>query len=103
MCLDRHGFPSVWWDGRCRGGGMLLRAKTAFAALMLAASAGGALAQLFPQLPPPVEVQPAFRPLPPVVVENENLPPYDPPPGYGRQAPPQGQPPRTYEPHALPP
>ena len=84
---------------------MLLRATTALAALTLsfAAPAGVALAQLFPQLGPPVASPSPFRPLPPVTVENENLPPYDPPPGYGRQVMPQGQPPRIYEPEALPP
>ena len=63
---------------------MLLRATTALAALTLsfAAPAGVALAQLFPQLGPPVASPSPFRPLPPVTVENENLPPYDPPPGY---------------------
>ncbi len=84
---------------------MLLRATTALAALTLsfAAPAGVALAQLFPQLGPPVASPSPSRPLPPVTVENENLPPYDPPPGYGRQVMPQGQPSRIYEPEALPP
>ena len=65
---------------------------------------GTALAQFLPSpadlLPPP------FRPLPPAAVDNDNdLPPYDPPPGYRRPLPggPAGQPQRSYESEALPP
>ena len=44
-----------------------------------------------------------MRPLPPAVENDDDLPPYDPPPGYRRPAPGYGQPQRSYESEALPP
>jgi lipoprotein-anchoring transpeptidase ErfK/SrfK len=69
----------------------------------LLGSPSAALAQLLPPLPP-LFAPP--RPLPPAAVDNDdNLPPYDPPPGYRRPLPggPPGQPQRSYESEALPP
>jgi lipoprotein-anchoring transpeptidase ErfK/SrfK len=84
---------------------MFLRAA-AITTLMVglsAVSAGTALAQLLPPLPLPGMSPPPMRSVPPVAENDENLPPYDPPPGYGRPAPsPYGQQ-RTYESEALPP
>jgi lipoprotein-anchoring transpeptidase ErfK/SrfK len=65
----------------------------------LAAPAGEALAQLFPPGPPVVLPSP-FRTLPPPVENDNNLPPYDPPPGYRGNA---GQPPSYDEQQPLPP
>ena len=83
---------------------MFLRAAAVTALMIgLMGSPGTALAQFLPG--PPSVVPPPFRPLPPAVVDNDdNLPPYDPPPGY-RRAPvgPAGQPQRSYESEALPP
>lgn len=86
---------------------MFLRAA-ALTALMVglsAASAGTALAQFLPPLPLPGVSPAPLRQVPPVAVENDDdLPPYDPPPGYRRPAPgPYGQPQRSYESEALPP
>jgi hypothetical protein len=88
-----------------RGGGMFLRAA-AFTALTigLVGAPGVASAQFLPG--PPMSAPPPMRPLPPAAVDqDDDLPPYDPPPGY-RRAPPAGaygQPQRTYESEALPP
>jgi lipoprotein-anchoring transpeptidase ErfK/SrfK len=62
---------------------MLLRAAAAVSVLLLGlAGSGPALAQFFPSAP---QLLPSpFRPLPPVEVEDDEAPPYDPPPGYGR-------------------
>jgi lipoprotein-anchoring transpeptidase ErfK/SrfK len=84
---------------------MFLRTAAAIALVMgLAGSSGEALAQFFPG--PPGVAPPPFRaPLPPSAVDDDDLPPYDPPPGY-RRAPQSGTyapPPRTYESEALPP
>ncbi len=85
---------------------MFLRTAAAIALVMgLAGSSGEALAQFYPG--PPGVAPPPFRaPLPPASVDDDDdLPPYDPPPGY-RRAPQSGtyaQPPRTYESEALPP
>jgi lipoprotein-anchoring transpeptidase ErfK/SrfK len=65
----------------------------------LAAPQGEALAQFIPP-GPPVAAPPPFQTLPPVA--DEELPPYDPPPGY-RSSGPYGGPPQTYEQEALPP
>jgi lipoprotein-anchoring transpeptidase ErfK/SrfK len=84
---------------------MFLRAA-AVTALMIGfmGAPGEALAQFMPG--PPGTMPPPMRPLPPVAIEDDNdLPPYDPPPGY-RRLPPggaSGQPPRSYESEALPP
>jgi lipoprotein-anchoring transpeptidase ErfK/SrfK len=62
-----------------------------------------AFAQFMPG--PPGVAPPPMRPLPPAAVDDNDLPPYDPPPGY-RNAPPAGaygQQPRSYESEALPP
>ena len=49
---------------------------------------GTALAQFLPPLPPLGASPPLMRPLPPAAVDNDDdLPPYDPPPGYRRAAP----------------
>ena len=74
---------------------MLLRAAAAVSVLLigLAGSAAPALAQFFPS--PPQFLPPGMRPLPPVEVEDDEVPPYDPPPGY-RQ-------PGAPGPYALPP
>jgi lipoprotein-anchoring transpeptidase ErfK/SrfK len=84
---------------------MFLRTAAALALLTgLAGVSGEALAQFFPG--PPGAAPPPFRaPLPPAAVDNDDdLPPYDPRPGY-RGAPQGGgygqQ--RTYESEALPP
>ncbi len=86
---------------------MLLRAAavTAWIVIGFAGSSGVALAQFFPPGPPAI-VPPSFRPLPPgAVVDDDDLPPYDPPPGFRRplRAGPMAQPPRSYESEALPP
>jgi lipoprotein-anchoring transpeptidase ErfK/SrfK len=63
------------------------------------------VAQPFPSLPAPAQMPSPFHTLPPAAVEFEDLPPYDPPPGY-RGAPPEpgySQPPQTYEQSTLPP
>ncbi|MBX9773464.1 MAG: L,D-transpeptidase [Xanthobacteraceae bacterium] len=84
---------------------MFLRAA-AISTLMVGlsvASAGTALAQLLPPLPLPGLSPPPMRSVPPVAENDNDLPPYDPPPGYRRPAPsPFGQQ-RTYESEALPP
>jgi lipoprotein-anchoring transpeptidase ErfK/SrfK len=81
---------------------MFLRAA-ALTTLMVGLSAGSALAQLLPPLPLPGISQAPMRQVPPVAENDADLPPYDPPPGYGRPAPsPYGQP-RSYESEALPP
>ena len=84
---------------------MVLRA-TAYVTVVLmglAAPAGEALAQFNPP-GPPVMVPPPFRSLPPVA-DDDDLPPYDPPPGYRRLPRPGAgtQPPQTYQREALPP
>jgi lipoprotein-anchoring transpeptidase ErfK/SrfK len=86
---------------------MFLRTAAAIALVMgLAGSSGEALAQFYPGppgvAPPPM---PLMRPLPPAAIDNDDdLPPYDPPPGYRRAPPaPYGQPQRSYESEALPP
>jgi lipoprotein-anchoring transpeptidase ErfK/SrfK len=80
---------------------MVLRA-TAFITAVLIGSAGApALAQFMPP-GPPAQMPPPMRSLPPV--SDDELPPYDPPPGY--QAPARGpysEPPQTYQREALPP
>jgi lipoprotein-anchoring transpeptidase ErfK/SrfK len=85
---------------------MRTRTALAFTAVLLtglAGSAGTAWAQFFPP-PPPIEVPSPFGSLPPVAPDNDaNLPPYDPPPGYRQPGVSAAQPPRTYEPEALPP
>jgi lipoprotein-anchoring transpeptidase ErfK/SrfK len=86
---------------------MFLRAA-AVTALMaglsggLLGAPGVAQAQLLPPLLPPLLAPP---PQPPAAVDNDDLPPYDPPPGYRRQAPSgaYGQPQRSYETESLPP
>src|SRR5262245_5116158 len=69
---------------------------------------GGAFAQLLPPLPPLGTAPPPMGTLPPPGADSDDdLPPYDPPPGYRRPAPvpnsAYGPPPRTYESEALPP
>src|SRR5688572_614169 len=101
MCLDHVRFP-VGVPKACRGGGMVSRAALAAITLLigLAAPAGEALAQLFPP-GPPVALPSPFRTLPPPVETDDDLPPYDPPPGYRGNAGPYAQPPRTYDPQPL--
>ena len=62
---------------------MFLRTAGAVTVLLigLAGTTGPVLAQLFP-LPLPQLTPPPFRSLPPVEAEDEEAPPYDPPPGY---------------------
>jgi lipoprotein-anchoring transpeptidase ErfK/SrfK len=84
---------------------MFLRAAAVTALMMgLAGASGEALAQFYPG--PAGVAPPPFRaPLPPAAVDNDDdLPPYDPPPGYRRapQAGPYGQQ-RGYETEVLPP
>src|SRR5262245_11363149 len=109
MCQDHRRFPYVVPTAcSSRGGGMFLRAASV-TALMLGLSLGASgpvMAQLLPPLPPLGTAPPPMRPLPPPAVDNDDdLPPYDPPPGYRRPAPggAYGQPQRTYESEALPP
>ncbi len=69
---------------------MGLRAVTAIAVLCIAFAgpAGQALAQYYP---PPARAYPPYRPLPPVLVEEDpSLPAYDPPGGYVRPNAPPG-------------
>jgi lipoprotein-anchoring transpeptidase ErfK/SrfK len=84
---------------------MFLRAA-ALTTLMVGlsvATASTTLAQLLPPLPLPGASPPPMRSVPPVAENDQDLPPYDPPPGYRRQAPaPYGQQ-RSYESEALPP
>jgi lipoprotein-anchoring transpeptidase ErfK/SrfK len=63
---------------------MLLRAATAVSVVLLGlAGSGPAVAQFFPSAP---QLLPSpFRPLPPVEIEDQEAPAYDPAPGYGRQ------------------
>jgi lipoprotein-anchoring transpeptidase ErfK/SrfK len=80
---------------------MVLRATAAVIALLIGLGAS-AQAQFLPG--PPGPLPPPFRSLPPVADDDRDLPPYDPPPGYRAPASgPYAQPPRTYEPEALPP
>jgi lipoprotein-anchoring transpeptidase ErfK/SrfK len=84
---------------------MFLRA-VAVSALMIGfmGAPGEVLAQFYPG--PPGAAPPPMRPLPPpATVDDADLPPYDPPPGYRRQQPAgsYGQPQRSYESEALPP
>jgi lipoprotein-anchoring transpeptidase ErfK/SrfK len=82
---------------------MFLRAA-AFIAILIGTLPGEALAQFQPP-GPPVFVPSPFRPLPPAALEDDDLPLYDPPPGY-RGGPPPGaysEPPRPRDPQALPP
>jgi lipoprotein-anchoring transpeptidase ErfK/SrfK len=84
---------------------MFLRAVAVTALVFgLAGLPREALAQFQPPGSPAV-VPPPFRLSPPGAVEDDDLPPYDPPPGFRRplQAGPMTQPPRTYEQEALPP
>ncbi len=68
----------------------------------LAGSAGTASAQFFPNAPQ--LLPPVLRPMPPVAIEDDSAPAYDPPAGYGRQAPePYGLSPPGVESNALPP
>ncbi len=68
----------------------------------LAGSAGTASAQFFPNAPQ--LLPPVLRPMPPVAIEDDGAPAYDPPAGYGRQAPePYGLSPPGVESNALPP
>jgi lipoprotein-anchoring transpeptidase ErfK/SrfK len=62
---------------------MVLRRAVAFTFLLIGLT--GPAAPAWAQFLPPLQqlLPPMFRPLPPVGVEEE--PPYDPPPGYGRQ------------------
>ena len=73
---------------------MVLRTTALVTLIMigLAAPQGEALAQFIPP-GPPVAAPPPFQTLPPVA--DEELPPYDPPPGY-RSSGPYGAP-QTYE------
>ena len=88
---------------------MFLRAAAVTALVVglsggLAALPSTALAQFLPPLPPLGASPPLMRPLPPAAIDNDDdLPPYDPPPGYRRAAPGYGQPQRSYELEALPP
>jgi lipoprotein-anchoring transpeptidase ErfK/SrfK len=79
---------------------MLLRAAFAVSVLLigLAGSAPPALAQFFPSAPQ--YLPPAMRPLPPVEIEDDEVPPYDPPPGYRQPGAPgtYALPPRGIEP-----
>jgi lipoprotein-anchoring transpeptidase ErfK/SrfK len=83
---------------------MFLRAAALTALTIgLVGAPGVASAQFLPG--PPMSAPPPMRPLPPVAVDQDDLPPYDPPPGY-RRGPPAGaygQPQQTYESEALPP
>ncbi len=83
---------------------MLVRAAAAVTVLLigLGGSAGLALAQFFPPAPPQV-LPPPLRLPPPI--EDDDLSPYDPPPGYGRPASPgpYALPPRANEPIYVPP
>jgi lipoprotein-anchoring transpeptidase ErfK/SrfK len=64
---------------------MIVRAATALAAFfIIAGAAGQALAQYYPAPPPPGY----YRQLPPVYAEDDDIPAYDPPPGYRRGPPP---------------
>ena len=86
---------------------MLSRAAVAATCALLiglTAPAGEALAQFFPP-GPPIQLPSPFRPLPPPAAElDDDLPPYDPPPGYrGAPDPGYAQPPQTYEQQPLPP
>ena len=69
---------------------MFLRAAAVTALVVglsggLAALPSTALAQFLPPLPPLGASPPLMRPLPPAAVDNDDdLPPYDPPPGYRR-------------------
>jgi lipoprotein-anchoring transpeptidase ErfK/SrfK len=85
---------------------MFLRAG-ALTTLMVGLSVaytGTALAQFLPPLPLPGASPAPMRQVPPAVVDNDdNLPPYDPPPGYRRSAPSPYSQQRTYESEALPP
>ena len=68
----------------------------------LAGSVGTASAQFFPNAPQ--FLPPMMRPLPPVAVEDDNAPAYDPPPGYRQQRPePYAMAPGGVESNALPP
>ncbi len=60
---------------------MIVRAATAFAAFFIVSGTGMALAQYYPAPPP------GYRPLPQVVAEDDDIPVYDPPPGYRRMGP----------------
>ena len=69
---------------------MFLRAAalTTFMVGLSLASAGTTMAQFLPPLPLPGASPAPMRQVPPAVVDNDNdLPPYDPPPGYRRPAP----------------
>jgi lipoprotein-anchoring transpeptidase ErfK/SrfK len=83
---------------------MFLRAAALTALTIgLVGAPGVASAQFLPG--PPMSAPPPMRPLPPVAVDQDDLPPYDPPPGYrrGPQAGAYGHPQQTYESEALPP
>ena len=84
---------------------MFLRAAALTALTIgLVGAPGVASAQFLPG--PPMSAPPPMRPLPPAAVDqDDDLPPYDPPPGYRRapQAGAYGQPQRTYDSEALPP
>jgi lipoprotein-anchoring transpeptidase ErfK/SrfK len=85
---------------------MVLRAAAVTILMVgLAAAPGSALAQFLPP-GPPTAMPPPFIPPPPANAELDNdLPPYDPPPGYRGQsaADPYRRTPRTYETESLPP
>jgi lipoprotein-anchoring transpeptidase ErfK/SrfK len=84
---------------------MVLRAAAIVLMIGLAGASGEALAQFIPP-GPPMAAPPPFLPPPPGREENDdNLPAYDPPPGYrGRpSADPYRRAPQTYETEALPP
>src|SRR2546425_4287490 len=106
MCLDHGRFPFIVPRAcHSRGGGMLVRAAAAVTVLLigLAGPAGPALAQFFPPAPPQILPLP-LRPLPPVEAEDDEVPTYDPPPGYGRPTRgPYALPPRANDPIYVPP
>jgi lipoprotein-anchoring transpeptidase ErfK/SrfK len=77
--------------------------RSTITAALLIGLAGSAMAQFAPG--PILPLPPPFRSLPPVVENDRDLPPYDPPPGYRDSAPGgvYSEPPRTYQQEALPP
>jgi len=70
---------------------MSLRAAAAVTALVvgLAGAMSPALAQIYPPQPRYVPPPPPFRPLPPLEVDDDDVPPFDPPPGYRQPRDPQ--------------
>src|SRR6478752_6611816 len=80
MCLDRGRFRALK-GFFLRGGGMSFRTVSAVTVLLIGLGSGPVAAQFFPPPPAPI-MPPPFRQLPPADVDDEAVPPYDPPPGY---------------------